>query len=332
MRIVVVCNHPCKRTQWFMNTGKRMGSELVFMNYEELIEKLPDLHSTVIKLEPPVHKECRIEAYQILSRTYRDLLYELQQIPHASSVRFLNSPKSILCSMDKYQTKQELVGFPVTPLLGVGFRSLDELLVCMKERGKYSIFLKPRYGSGAGGVMAIRFNPRTGQWVAYTTLCVSGSSIYNTKKINRFSGYKEVMQLAETVMHMDAIAEEWIIKDQLAGENYDLRVVCQAGQVDSMVVRCSRGTITNLHLNNKARLPEEIGLSADLQEEINNLCVHATQTMKLMYAGIDILLTRGNRVPYLIEVNGQGDHIYQDMYGENHIYTNQIRWIQSLNR
>ena len=39
--------------------------------------------------------------------------------------------------------------------------------------------------------------------------------------------------------------------------------------------------------------------------------------------GIDILLEKGSLRPRVIEMNGQGDLIYQDIYGENQIYERQ---------
>ena len=41
-------------------------------------------------------------------------------------------------------------------------------------------------------------------------------------------------------------------------------------------------------------------------------------------AGIDILLEKKNMRPLIIEMNGQGDLIYQDIYGENNIYREQV--------
>ena len=48
-------------------------------------------------------------------------------------------------------------------------------------------------------------------------------------------------------------------------------------------------------------------------------------------AGIDIAFTKNMKTAYIIEINGQGDLIYQDIYNENIIYTNQVkemkRWL-----
>jgi hypothetical protein len=74
--------------------------------------------------------------------------------------------------------------------------------------------------------------------------------------------------LAEEVIRCGAVLEEWMAKEKLEGENYDLRVVCRGDEVDYVVVRCSDGAITNLHLNNKARLFEELSLAPSVREEL----------------------------------------------------------------
>ena len=189
-------------------------------------------------------------------------------------------------------------------------------------------FLKPRYGSGAGGIMAIRYQPRQKKWVVYTTLQKVDGVIHNTKRIHRLTKEQDILPLAEAVMHTGAILEEWIPKEQLQGENYDLRVVCGEEEIDYVVVRCSKGSITNLHLNNNARLWSELPLSENVRQRVYLLCRKAVRTLGLRYAGVDVLIERGTDTPYIIEVNGQGDHIYQDMYAHNSIYTRQIRTIK----
>ena len=49
----------------------------------------------------------------------------------------------------------------------------------------------------------------------------------------------------------------------------------------------------------------------------------------LRSAGIDILLEKGHMRPRIIEMNAQGDLIYQDIYHENVIYSHQARMIKN---
>ncbi|MDE6363363.1 MAG: hypothetical protein K2L86_03745, partial [Lachnospiraceae bacterium] len=48
----------------------------------------------------------------------------------------------------------------------------------------------------------------------------------------------------------------------------------------------------------------------------------------LRSAGIDILLEKGHMQPRIIEMNAQGDLIYQDIYRDNVIYGHQARMIK----
>lgn len=217
-------------------------------------------------------------------------------------------------------------GLKVTPMLPSP-RSFDELRELLTGCGR-GCFLKPRYGSGAGGVMAVRYQPNRNKWVVYTTLQQVDGVIHNTKRINRLSTEKEMIPLAEAVMQTEAILEEWIPKEQLQGENYDLRVVCWESEIDYIVVRCSKGSITNLHLNNKAHWWNELSLPEVVRQQIYFQCQEAVQSLDLQYAGVDVLIERGTDIPYIIEVNGQGDHVYQDMFAHNSIYIQQIKNIK----
>ena len=176
--------------------------------------------------------------------------------------------------------------------------------------------------------MAIRYQPNRNKWIVYTTLRQVDGVIHNTKRINRLSVEKEIIPLAEGVIQTETILEEWIPKAQLQGENYDLRVVCRESEIDYIVVRCSKGSITNLHLNNKAHWWNELSLSEEVRQQIYFQCQEAVQSLDLRYAGVDVLIERGTDIPYIIEVNGQGDHVYQDMFVHNSIYTQQIKNIK----
>lgn len=331
MKICVVSNSTSKRTDYFIKAGRSLGADTCFVTYDELMATLPEYRDTVVKLEPPVFQETDFRKYNSLCRDYREMLRRLAAVDRPEGVHFLNEPSAILCALDKVRTQQKLAGagLKTTPLLSAALRTFDELaeLLYRQKRGG---FLKPRYGSGAGGVMAVRYNHRRDEWVAYTTMRWAGDHACNEKRICRLTNRKEIAVLAEEVMRCGAVLEEWMVKEKLEGENYDLRVVCREDEVDYVVVRCSKGAITNLHLNNKARLFGELSLALSVREELFGRSIAATRALGLRYAGIDVLIARNTDTPYIIEVNGQGDHIYQDMFTENKIYTNQIRTIESL--
>ena len=328
MQIIVVSNSLSKRIEYFVEAGKHLQTEVCFMTYEELFSCLPLLRQSVIKLEPCVSDETDFLKYALLNQAYKETLQRLSEMSLPDDVCFLNTPDALLRALDKKETKEVLMdkGLKVTPMLPSP-QSFDELRQLLADCGR-GCFLKPRYGSGAGGIMAIRYQPNRNKWVVYTTLRQVDGVIHNTKRINRLSVEKEIIPLAEAVIQTEAILEEWIPKAQLQGENYDLRVVCRESEIDYIVVRCSKGSITNLHLNNKAHWWNELSLSEEVRQQIYFQCQEAVQSLDLQYAGVDVLIERGTDIPYIIEVNGQGDHVYQDMFAHNSIYTQQIKNIK----
>lgn len=328
MQIIVVSNSLSKRIEYFVEAGKHLQTEVCFMTYEELFSCLPLLRQAVIKLEPCVSDETDFLKYALLNQAYKETLQRLSEMSLPDDVCFLNTPDALLRALDKKETKEVLMdkGLKVTPMLPSP-QSFDELRQLLADCGR-GCFLKPRYGSGAGGIMAIRYQPNRNKWVVYTMLRQVDGVIHNTKRINRLSVEKEIIPLAEAVIQTEAILEEWIPKAQLQGENYDLRVVCRESEIDYIVVRCSKGSITNLHLNNKAHWWNELSLSEEVRQQIYFQCQEAVQSLDLQYAGVDVLIERGTDIPYIIEVNGQGDHVYQDMFAHNSIYTQQIKNIK----
>ena len=328
MQIIVVSNSLSKRIEYFVEAGKHLQTEVCFMTYEELFSCLPLLRQAVIKLEPCVSDETDFLKYALLNRAYKETLQRLSEMSLPDDVYFLNTPDALLRALDKKETKEVLMdkGLKVTPMLPSP-QSFDELRQLLADCGR-GCFLKPRYGSGAGGIMAVRYQPNRNKWVVYTTLQQVDGVIHNTKRIHRLSTEKEMIPLAEAVMQTEAILEEWIPKEQLQGENYDLRVVCRESEIDYIVVRCSKGSITNLHLNNKAHWWNELSLPEVVRQQIYFQCQEAVQSLDLQYAGVDVLIERGTDIPYIVEVNGQGDHVYQDMFAHNSIYIQQIKNIK----
>lgn len=328
MQIIVVSNSPSKRIEYFVEAGRSLQTGVRFMTYEELFNCLPSLRQAVVKLEPWVSCETDFLKYALFNDEYKTVLQRLDETALSDDVHFLNPPHALLQALDKKETKRILSAndLSVTPMLDTP-HAFDELVQALSGCSR-GCFLKPRYGSGAGGIMAIRYQPRQKKWVFYTTLQKVDGVIHNTKRIHRLTKEQDILPLAEAVMHTGAILEEWIPKEQLQGENYDLRVVCGEEEIDYVVVRCSKGSITNLHLNNNARLWSELPLSENVRQRVYLLCRKAVRTLGLRYAGVDVLIERGTDTPYIIEVNGQGDHIYQDMYAHNSIYTRQIRTIK----
>ncbi|CHN64565.1 periplasmic protein [Salmonella enterica subsp. enterica serovar Typhi] len=127
------------------------------------------------------------------------------------------------------------------------------------------------------------------------------------------------------------LVEQWLPKASVKHKTYDLRIVCLDGEIIWRVVRTSSQPITNLHLQNQAYRFESLELSAAKVAEIDTLCQNAMRLFPgIRLAGIDVLLTT-SLTPYIIEINGQGDLIYQDAQQNNLIYQAQIRAMRKQN-
>lgn len=123
------------------------------------------------------------------------------------------------------------------------------------------------YGFGVGGIMVVRYNYCWDEWVVYMMMFWEGGCVCNVKCICRLMNWKEIVILVEEVIWCGVVFEEWMVKEKLEGENYDLCVVCRGDEVDYVVVCCSDGVIINFYLNNKVRLFEEFLLVFFVCEE-----------------------------------------------------------------
>ena len=99
--------------------------------------------------------------------------------------------------------------------------------------------------------------------------------------------------------------------------------------MDFILARLSSGPITNLHLNNHPLKGDALGLPCHVMEDVEQLCIRAAKCYPgLRSAGIDVLLEKGSLRPRIIELNGQGDLIYQDIYDQNRIYLHQAEMMK----
>ena len=107
----------------------------------------------------------------------------------------------------------------------------------------------------------------------------------------------------------------------------------QEGEPAFLLARLSKGPITNLHLNNHPMEVSGLGLPGRVQKEAAELCRRAMDCFPgLSGAGIDLLPERGRLSLRVIEMNAQGDLMYQDIFHENRIYRHQAarmrQWLE----
>lgn len=336
MKHVVLLGVPgAKRTVYLERAARQAGISVGFVSWEEWQQKgfpsFPPSEKIFLKCDPPEWDCCMLKELGALIGNYRKQLDRLSQVPAAA---FLNPPHRIAALLDKRRCKERLSAakLPVTEEIQGTVSCTQELLLQMRAYSLYQVFIKPVCGSGAAGVAAFRYRPRTGSMALYTCAYIDPASkeLVNTKRLRRFDNPSQIFSLLDSILSMDCVVERWYAKAQENGYSYDLRAVIQDGKLDFLLARLSKGPITNLHLNNHPLDESKLSLPLAVREEITELCQRAVSCYPgLRSAGIDLLLERGSKKPRIIEMNGQGDLIYQDIYGENRIYRHQAEMMKA---
>ncbi len=324
-----------KRTIYLEKAAEQEGLPIVFADWNSWNDcrQLPAAEELFVKIDPPLWSSCFLEELNWLTDGYIRQLEELSSFAQNRKITFLNTPSAIMELLDKRACKARLqqAGLPVTETmqtyvyLNGGKLTAALLFEEMNRQRMYQVFIKPVRGSGAAGVSALRWQPQTGRMALYScALIQADSTLVNTKCLRRFSKTEEVLPLLDRILEMDCIVEQWYAKAEYQGYSYDLRAVIQDGRFDFLLGRLSKGPITNLHLNNRPLEIAALKLPAHTLDDIAKLCQESMEIYPgLRSAGIDILLEKGSLKPRIIEMNAQGDLIYQDIYNENSIYGHQ---------
>ncbi|GFI64633.1 hypothetical protein IMSAG185_00222 [Lachnospiraceae bacterium] len=288
-----------------------------------------DLRQCVVKIDAPAWESSRLSDLGELTDQYVEWLHRLSGLPVGA---FLNHPLEIAEVLDKRRCKEKLIqnNVPVTQMYPQRFSCGEELISYLKEHRIGQVFVKPVRGSGAAGVAALRFSPGNGRMALYTCAASEQDVLFNTKRMYRLEG-KKAADFLDRLLKLDCVVERWHGKASWQGYCYDLRVILQAGRVDYILPRLSKGPITNLHLNNHSVEFEELHLERKTTERIKEVCLRAAECYPgLGSMGMDVLLEQGSLEPRIIEINAQGDLLHRDVYGENRIYKRQIDIIEKM--
>ncbi len=332
MKIILIGEENSKRTEYFRKAAEKQQETVTFYPWNQW--KSEDLEGGIVKIDPLSYDTYHLLELQGIIHDYKKQLYQLAVAAEDKEIWFLNHPEGILKVLDKVTCKKMLQErqLPVTEMIGVNPKDYSELRQIMRNYRAWSVFVKPVYGSGAAGVLALSMQPSTGSMVAYTSTCeAEAGELVQQKKIQRITDTDEIIRILHGILQLDTIVERWHPKAACGREMFDFRVLWQFGRLEFLVARKSSMPITNLHLNNHAALPEEIFTSTfpwnreQVLADIEYLCRQAMKSFpELSMAGLDIMLDKKTGKPRIIEINGQGDLLYADIYGENRIYGTQI--------
>lgn len=316
-RIVLIGDKNTKRFTYFAKACNEQNCSFVFMDYDNICLQSGDS----VKIDPPQIKSSDLSELITFVNYYQKKLLTLSDI---QNVTFLNHPREILFCLDKYECKKRLQHLPCTEMIDSVFTKAEEIFDYLSENNLHQIFIKPRYGSGASGIIALKYNRKNKQAVVYTTLIYKDNKYYNSTQTIRITEMSKIIQLINFVLSIEPIIEKWLPKKRYKNLFYDLRVVMIKNIMVRIVPRGSKTPITNLHLNNMP-LPLKI---VENKDKIEELCKQVMEALpNLCYAGIDLLVTPSGKL-FIIEVNAQGDAIYQDFYEDNEIYKQQVAILQ----
>lgn len=238
--------------------------------------------------------------------TMQDLAGQLAALPH---IRVFNAPAEIRRMTDKLACQRHLAahGIAIPTLLGPvhGYGHLQALL---HEHQLDRVYLKPRYGSSASGVVAYRRN-RAGRQQATTSATLSRANgrtrLFNVKRMARYETAADIAALVDALAAQELYAEAWLNKPRCGDSHYDLRVVTVAGQPAHRVARIGDRMMTNLHLDNRRGDASGLLNAADLAA-LEQAAVLAARAFPASHVtGYDLVVRQGQA--HVLEANAFGD-------------------------
>ncbi|UQV44145.1 STM4014 family protein [Janthinobacterium lividum] len=234
------------------------------------------------------------------------LTTQLAELPQA---RVFNAPGEISLMTDKLACQRHLAahGVPIPDLLGP-VESYGHLQSLLHQHDLDRVYLKPRYGSSASGVVAYRRN-RAGRQQATTSANLSRvdgqTRLFNVKHMTRYETQHDIAALVDALAAQELYAEAWLNKPRCGDSHYDLRVVTLAGQPAHRVARIGQHMMTNLHLDNRR------GDAAGLLSEADLAALEATSAQAARafpfshVTGYDLVVRQGQA--HVLEANAFGD-------------------------
>ena len=240
------------------------------------------------------------------SHAMQDLAAQLARLPQA---RVFNAPGEITLMTDKLACQRHLAahGVPIPVLLGPvhGYEHLQSLL---HEHQLDRVYLKPRYGSSASGVIAYRRN-KAGRQQATTSAALQhedgAARLFNVKRMARYETAADIAALVDALAAQELYGEAWLNKPRCGDSHYDLRVVTVAGQPAHRVARIGSQMMTNLHLDNRRGDTSSLLNAADLAA-LEQTAAQAARAFPASHVtGYDLVVRQGQA--HVLEANAFGD-------------------------
>lgn len=232
-----------------------------------------------------------------------------RQLAAMPQIRVFNAPAEICLMTDKLACQRHLAahGVPIPALLGQveGYEHLQSLL---HEHQLDRVYLKPRYGSSASGVVAYRRN-KAGRQQATTSAALhhgaGAARLFNVKRMARYETQHDIAALVDALAAQELYAEAWLNKPRCGDSHYDLRVVTVAGQPAHRVARIGAQMMTNLHLDNRRGDAAGLLNAADMAA-LEAASAQAARAFPHSHVtGYDLVVRHGQA--HVLEANAFGD-------------------------
>lgn len=274
----------------------------------------------------------RIVAPEQLFEGYRRLLATLSAaLSKRPDIRLMNTPDAIVTLFDKRACHRLMSAEGVrVPMALNGIRGYDQLRARMHEHGIDRVFVKPRHGSSASGVVAYRFD-HTGEYATSSTEMQRRGGVlklFNSLKPRLYCRHRDIRRLIDALAVESVVVEQWIDKARMGDECFDVRIVVIDGRARHAVMRCARIPMTNLHLGNRrgsmTELIDAVGAArweqAKILSEKASRCVSGAR-----YIGVDVMFDAATTLPYIVELNAFGDLLPNVLECGDDTYTAEIR-------
>jgi len=338
-RVVLLVGDNERRRNFFKQAIIEEKLEFDCYNWNEFDKFISDYknykNDYALKIDTPTWNVCTIDNLDEIIEGYIKKLKEIEQLNYNykdNCMYLLNNTKSIINLLNKRKCKKILSenNIAVTKMYNEKFDNSKNLIDFLTKKKEARVFIKPEKASGAAGIVAMKLNFSRKKIAIYTSARLYDGNLYNTKKINRYED-EQAIAILDKILKLDCIVERWYVKDKYNNYCYDLRVIVQDRKIDYIQPRLSKGSITNLHLNNCSTDISNLNLSDEVMKDITSLCQRAYDLFDgLNSVGIDILIEKNTHKPYIIEMNAQGDLMHNDVKNENTIYKNQAKIIKKL--
>ncbi|WP_221801582.1 STM4014 family protein [Oceanobacter mangrovi] len=254
--------------------------------------------------------------------------WQQQLQDHGIEHQWMNRPEHIQAVSDKLRCHQQMAdaGIAVAEAR-YDIHTAEQLWQLLQQPGWQRVFVKPRFGAAAAGILALA-QLRPDLWRGQTTLHQHQGQWVNSLRPQLLREQADINAVVEQLLLSGIVVEKWLPKLKYRQLESDCRLLVIGGEIRLGVLRCSHSPITNLHLLNQRHPLESLwplvpaaAISA-LHEDMAKLAQlfpHSTQL------AVDVAFHQYQRRHRVLEVNAFGDFLQRVEYQGMNSYQLQLQ-------